>query len=379
MVFILVKMRKLFYFFIASLCVGSTLSSCNEELDLIGEFKETAVVYGLLDQADSVHLIKITRAFISPDQSSLTTTQIADSNYFDQVDARIEEWIDGVKMRTWNLHDTTITNKSENGIFYAPEQKLYVFYTNSSEPLLSGYDFSPNKNINYKLVANINNGEFTVQGETSIVSGISTTTDSWNYSFSFKKSTGEYKTPTINVNVGNSYILNTTLDVDYEEFIGGTSSIKRMSWKLGEIDVTPGTSYNFTANGVTFYEQMAASCATSDPLVDKRNMVGITVRVTGGSEEFYNYMLVNQPSSSIAQNKPTYTNLEATNDHQVIGILGSRYIYKVYHPFVSIQQSVRCLDFYSTKELCVGVYTNPYLFCSNHSLDIANGESWACN
>jgi hypothetical protein len=64
-------------------------TSCNEEVNLIGGFEETAVIYGLLDQSDSLHYIKINRAFIGPG-NSLDIAQIPDSNYFDQVDAKIE-------------------------------------------------------------------------------------------------------------------------------------------------------------------------------------------------------------------------------------------------------------------------------------------------
>ena len=49
---------------------------------MIGDFKETAVVYGLLDQSDSVHYVKINRAFIGPG-NSLEFAQIPDSNYFE--------------------------------------------------------------------------------------------------------------------------------------------------------------------------------------------------------------------------------------------------------------------------------------------------------
>ncbi|TAF89039.1 MAG: hypothetical protein EAZ48_01940, partial [Flavobacteriia bacterium] len=59
------------------------LSSCEEDIILDGDFVETAVVYGLLDQADSIHMIKITRAFIGPG-SALDIAQIPDSSYFEQ-------------------------------------------------------------------------------------------------------------------------------------------------------------------------------------------------------------------------------------------------------------------------------------------------------
>ena len=104
------------------------LNSCNDKIDLIGDFQETAVVYGLLDQSDSIHYIRINRAFIGPG-NSLEFANIPDSNYFDQVDATITEYVNGNETRAWILNDTLVDNKDTNGIFYAPEQKLYYFTT----------------------------------------------------------------------------------------------------------------------------------------------------------------------------------------------------------------------------------------------------------
>ena len=104
------------------------LYSCNEKINYVGEFKETAVIYGLLDHADTIHFIKINRAFIGPG-NALEIAQIPDSNYFDQVDATISEYMDGNLIRTWELRDTLIQNKDTNGVFYAPEQKVYYFKT----------------------------------------------------------------------------------------------------------------------------------------------------------------------------------------------------------------------------------------------------------
>ena len=87
-------MRKLILFFL-TVC---SLWSCNEKIDLIGDFRETAIVYGLLDHSDSLHYIKITRAFIGPG-NALEIAQIADSSYFNTVEATIEEIEDGVVTR----------------------------------------------------------------------------------------------------------------------------------------------------------------------------------------------------------------------------------------------------------------------------------------
>ena len=73
------------------------------------------------------------------------------------------------------------------------------------------------------------------------------------------------------------------------------------------------------------------------------------------------------------------TNLTATGGHNIIGVFTSRYTYSVYHPYTAPSQFVRCIDKQSARELCVGSYTNSYFFCSQHSVDIAGGETWACN
>lgn len=366
------KMKKILASIIVLFAVIFGFQSCNDKIDLIGDFEETAVVYGLLDKADSVQYIKITRAFIGPG-NSLSIAQIEDSNYFNSIDATVKEYINGFETRTWTLNDTTINNKDENGVFFAPDQKLYVFYTPAGQELLD--------NAIYKLDINVNNGQFHVTAETGIVSGISTNTDQSTYSFKFAKNTSEYKSLSVVAQAGNSHVLNTSLEIHFDEFIGATATPNSVLWKLGEVEVNPGGSKSFVATGKVFYEQIASKCANSDPLIDKRNFTGITVHVVGGAEELYNYMLVNEPSSSLSQNKPTYTNLEASNDRKVIGIFSSRFTFSKYHEFSTpLSQFVRCLDKASTEVLCIGPDTAPYLFCSQHAQDLLpTPESWACN
>ena len=128
---------------------------------------------------------------------------------------------------------------------------------------------------------------------------------------------------------------------------------------------------------------MNQSCSTSDPLVDRRLFDRLTITVTGAAEEFYNYILVNQPSSALAQSKPTYTNLTATGDHPVVGIFSSRQTIQVEKPFfVSASQAyIRAIDKKSTQELCTGPITGTLLFCSDHPGDsiLGSEEFYSCN
>ena len=380
------KIKKYLCFIFISLGL-IVLNSCNEKIKLIGDFVETAVVYGLLDQADSLHYIKINRAFIGPG-NALEIAQIADSSYFTNVNATISEYLNGNLTRSWLLRDTILDNKDPNGVFYAPEQKVYYFKTmptgfngviqTSTNPQMT----SLNPQAIYKIDIVINNGAFSVSGETELVRGITSAAATQNFNFKFANNPGEYTSTGITVSsTGNSYVLNTQLKIAFNEWENNTYSEKSFFWNLGEADVLPSSSKIFTANGETFYDLMKSNC-TENSSISKRTFKGVTIKITGGAEELYNFIAVNKPSSGLAQSKPTYTNLTATNGKRVIGIFSSRQTVEIYHPFyVSPQQAyLRALDKKSTRELCIGSKTGLYLFCSNHPGDniVNQEESYAC-
>lgn len=370
-------MKKLFSAGIIAIVALLGFTSCEEDIKLSGDFQETAIVYGLLDVSDSLHMIKITRAFIGPG-NSLDFANIPDSSYFNSVEATISEKVNGIVVRSWTLQDTVVDNKETNGIWYAPDQKLYYFSTIGDSPL--------NKDAVYDLDIVVNGGEFEISGSTSIVYGLATTASQSTYSFKFAQGLADYKNASVAVNTGTgnnkAAVINTKLEIGYEEITGIDTVVRVFDWDLGEQEVATVESIkNFAAQGEVFYDLIKRHIESNDnPICDKRNMSYMRIKITGGGLDLYNYMVVNEPSSAIAQTKPTYTNLEASNGHTVIGIFSSVQTIDIFKPFHSTSsQFVRCIDRNSTLELCTGTYTGPYLFCSDHPTDIAQGYSWACN
>ncbi len=369
------------------------LFSCNEQIELSGDFKETAIVYGLLDHSDSMHYVKITRAFIGPG-NAVDIAQIEDSSYFNSVYATIEELEGGTVTRTWVLSDTVIENKDTNGVFFAPTQRVYYFKTlpttisnsgafgtvqTSPDPQLS----SLNPNAQYRLNADINDGLFRVSATTDLVNGLTTNATSQNFTFKFASNPGEYKAQSVTIsNTGNAHVVNAKIGINIAEYIGEDAVSQTIDWTIGENDVMPNSSITFSAQGETFYNRVIDN-VINDPLIDQRNFLGFEVVMTGGSEDLYNYITVNQPSSSLAQTKPTYTNLEVTNGYRVIGIFSSIQTIKTFRPFyVSPQQAfIRAIDKKSTQELCEGPITGLLQFCSKHPADnvVGNEESFACD
>lgn len=364
------KMKKLFTLYIVFIAIAISFTSCKDKLDLTSGAKESAVVVGVLDKSESAHFIKVTRTFIGDGvTSAVDIAQIPDSSYFDNVEIKVEEtFVNGATGRTWILHDTIIQNKSE-GVFYGPQQKVYVFYTPENQPLKDDGV--------YKLTVNIDNGRIVVQGKTTIVSGI--TLGSWandNGSINLTGSSdnlGVYSSENINVtNVGNSYKINGQVRFDYREFTTGLvdSTDHSINFNLGEKNVTPGANNNntFTFVGETFYKTLKERIPVSSS-IERRNQIGFNFVITGASRELTNYIEVNKPSGSLAQNKPTYTNLTINKGHTVIGIFASRYSVTKYKVAVGTYTNEQALNQKSRKELCIGPITGPLGFCSRHVSD----------
>ena len=355
-------MKKYLYSLIYLICVSFSITSCKEDVNLIGDFKETAIIYGLLDQSESTHLIKINRAFIGPG-NALDIAKIPDSSYFSSLDATITEYLGTTKTgKSWILEDTTITNKSENGIFYAPTEKLYFF------------NGVLNKDATYKLEVILYKGtskEFTVTGETNLVSGMICAQSSSNSSFDFIANDGSLSTQDITIsNSGKAAIVNATLKIFFSEYQDNNLLNKiSYTWNTGESEVSNGASFGTKLSGQLFYE-IIRDHVTNNSAINKRKLDSLQIFITGGSEEFNNYINANKPSSSLAQSKPNYTNLKVSEGNNVIGIFSSRQTLKISKKYFTPSFNYSCLSSKSREYLCIGAITGNLSFKSNHSADI---------
>ena len=341
-------------------------TSCSEKITLTNDQKETAVIYGILDQADTIHYIKINRAFSGTD-NSLVVAQIPDSSYFQDVQATVYEIKNGDTLRKWKLRDTLVDNK-EPGIFFGPTQKVYYFKTDTDNPLIG------ESGRTYFFRGKFNHSKFEVTGSTELIYGnslVSPVTNGSNYSFANGSiDSPEYYSTDIRFKPGNSVTTNTKLTVTFKEFIGQNYTLKSFDWNIGDMDVNGSSIVGISAAGTDFYGLIAKNC-TNNPSITKRQLASLELNVTFASEVLYNYINLNKPSSSLAQTKINYTNLTATNDMRVLGIFTSRNVksnLKLSYDTVD-QYTIRALDSQSTKELCLGYYTKLLLFCSDVPAD----------
>ncbi|WP_158276104.1 DUF4249 family protein [Brumimicrobium oceani] len=349
------------------------LSSCETKFSVNGEYVETPIVHFLLDQGKEIQYLKLNRTFLKEGNANEFAKQ-PELSYFDNVDATVEEIKDGVTLRTWTLKDTVIKNKKE-GAFYAPEQKLYFFRPDFVE--ISGTDTTYlDEDAFYRLKIDIDNGNHMVNGQTNLVSGVNITYPKPQISFNFAESdvssNGYRSTPISFSRSPEAGIFNLKIRFDYNEFIGSNYEKKSLLWPVGEI-TNSGTSTSgatIFAEGEQFYKYLQNNI-DENPAVTKRQIEGIEIQLVGGSKDLYTYMLTNEPSSSLAQNKPTYSNVDGA-----LGIFSSRVTVTQYKDaFFGVNS--RALNENSTKELCNGQFTAPLKFCSHLASDV--NTNFSCN
>ena len=108
----------------------SLFFSCSKDLNINDDWKEIMVVYGLLNPNDSVHYVKITKAFLGPGNALQYATIPDSSNFGGKIRVRLDEY-DGTTLIGSTFLDTTMITNKDTGIFYFPDQLIY--YTQASD------------------------------------------------------------------------------------------------------------------------------------------------------------------------------------------------------------------------------------------------------
>ncbi len=329
-------------------------TSCKEEIIVVSDQKETAVIYGVLDPSESIQYIKITRA-INGTANALEEAKNEPANYFDDVNATVFEIINGDTVRRWKLRDTIVSGRGA-GLYYGPTQKVYYFSTTTTKPLKG------ESGVFYHFQAKLNN-KYTVSAITDIVREVAINNPSYQFATTNVGKDG-YAETSLNVFSGTATVVNVHLDILVQEkSADNTTRIVTLPWKISESSVLVGKFINLSINGEEFYKTIADNFK-NQPNVNQRKLIGIDLTTTFGSSTLEKYIALNKPSSSLAQTKPNFTNITSKDDLRLYGIFTSTNKIIRNSRFSPAPQQIRVIDVYSSKELCNGKLTNGLNFCT---------------
>ena len=310
-------MRK-FIIFLLTLSLMSTFS-CSTDFNINAEWKDIAVVYGLIDQSDTVQYIKLNKVFLG-DADAYIMAQEPDSNYYNSAEVFLEPLQNGNNIydNLGNIERIQLVETNdiikEDGVFSIANNTLYK----TTETLYEIYD--------YKLVINIP-GKDEITSTTSLVEDLKIIKPTTNPAEKVGLYNGQadefldYKVEFSPTETGTLYGLVIRFhyrehhnDGVHDQYIDWVQSNKKRPSIIGV-----STTMNMTIAGGSFYEFVNNNIEQVDPAI-KREAVGLDFIFIVAGEELTLFMEVNGPSQGIVQEKPAFTNI--TNG---IGIFSSRY------------------------------------------------------
>ncbi|MDT8412378.1 MAG: hypothetical protein RQ875_07955 [Vicingaceae bacterium] len=317
-------MKKIFYTPLLIVFIF-TLFSCETKVDLNAEFKDITVVYGLINPSDSVHYVKINKVFLPEDGVNANTLAANQANFnyaADELTVTVDEYRgdNGNFVASYSLLRTENEIPKDEGVFDNSVNVLYKF----TAPTINRNNIYQLKIYNSKL-------DKEITSETLIVGNSSVTSPTLSQKMAFwigGTNNGGFANRSISFNTGkNVGRIDAKLIFNYTNYFVASSGIppqpQQVVMRMGELKTTNSVDGNelleWTMEGATFFDNIAASVPTTLPNLSHREIGNVDLQFVIAGTELNVYMEVTEPSNTVNQDKPNYTNVE-----NGLGIFSSR-------------------------------------------------------
>lgn len=283
---------------------------CNNELDVTSDWKEVPVLYGLLNPGDSIHIIKVTKAFLGDGDATLMALNPDSSQYGDELKVSLTE-IDpqGWYNATW-VFDTMWIHDKQPGTFYSGDQKLYRV----KAPL----------NPLCKYLVRIENTKtgMSAYAETALVGPISILKPRGGLKYFSFTSNADIQAEVAEAANGKVYQMVIRFNFAEVNLTTGDTTFRYIDWVFPNKKVTSLTGngsekITWSFPGTSFYTNIKAK-VKEDPNV-KRIPGMVDFMAYAGGDELNTYIDITTPINTIVTDRPDFTNV--TNGR---GLLSSR-------------------------------------------------------
>lgn len=345
------------------------LSACSTEVDVNAPYDSRTVVFGLLEPSADTQFVKINRTWLG-EANNFDVALIRDSSEYPTgaFEGILEVLNGSIVVETFPINEIELADKSDDGIFFAPEHKAYYFLTPGGL----------NSNRDYRLRIVFPDRE--VEAVTDVIPPIigsiqfppaGATTFQMNWA-SVTPSGTTYNNPTFRWNTSpNARRYEATLLIYMTERVWSDQAhtnlveerLRVLEWNLGEAitnNITGGETINLPANGESFY-RFLQSRLQADPFVTREFGIWDSNEqfsrcfdfvLAIANDDYNTYLNVNEPVTSIIQERPQFTNVA-----NGLGLWASRSSDAVLG-FGFSEGSIR--------ELVNGQFTNELNFCSSN-------------
>lgn len=287
-------------------------SSCNNDINTNAPAKEIMVVYSLLNTNDTVHYVRVNKAFLTQGESALEVAKDNNIIYFDSIEVKIEEYDVGTStpiFRTSYTLQKDLSIAKDTGIFSNYPNVLYSLKQHLNE------NYMYRIVITNKLTGNIAIAETRLVhnptlSNPSLVTNLYLIDPTRNLSFSW---TGGK----------NAKVYDMNLRFYWDEYDSATNQIIDsnvfIDWGVvGDKQISISGQIRNNVPAKNFYSFLASRLPHQ--IGKYRVPKKIDFVYWAADDEFFLYRRVNTPSVGIVQAKPEYTNISNGN----FGIFASR-------------------------------------------------------
>ncbi len=309
----------LFFSLIAILLI--TVSSCKQDFDITADYKEIPVVYGLLNQQENTHYIRIQKGYLI-DGNALVAAGISDSVYYaDSLTVLLKPFFNnspsGSPFTLHKIDGNLIGLPKDTGTFANTPNILYTFTGNLDQNKTYKLEITNNSNgkkitAEVKLVKDFiistprKGNKYNLQNANPVNIRWNTAENAGIYDLVVRFYYTEYRLS------DNSFYRDTFVDIPFAK-----SALIDFGANNGEIPLSSGAVLNY----------MAENVKSDIEVIREFNIKkGMEFKFAAGGTELANYIKFNQVQGGIASNEALspYTNIAGG-----YGLLSSRYYKQV--------------------------------------------------
>ncbi len=282
--------------------------SCDNELHLTENKKETSIVFGFLNPADTAQYIRVERAFVDESISALEIAQIPDSIYYENLDVKLVRLADNRVFQLEEVDGNTEGYIKEDGAFATAPNTVYKILTDSLDFVADGEEI-------FELRIKRSESDTTITAQTIIVEQPHLTKPKDASSLAFT-AISDTKIRWLEKESLNIYDVKVYVHIKQQNFdTGGGFVDTTLVWDLAN---------NVRDKEVVIPYQNFFTFLKSELVEDeniRRRFTSLDVELFGAGEELENYVNVLQANLGItsSQEIPTYTNMS-----DGLGIFSSR-------------------------------------------------------
>ncbi len=334
------------------------LSSCETDVELEAPYKNTPIIFGVLDFTADTQFVRINKVFLGAG-NAVEFAGIRDSVEYKPEE--VEAWL--YKKSGTNIVDSIqleriVKPSRDPGIFFDTDIAFYytdeVLFTESEIGQIQSND----GNWKYELVARIKGETYRAETDFPDARDANITFPPFStFKVPFYRASGDrFERVDIRFNKRANtarYQGVVRLNYNYTREDGTVVTDQYIDFQLGVIDNQSANNQTeealFTFNGENWFGFVGERLKAT-PGIRKVQIENLESRITGGNETLNTYINLAQPISDFTPVTATFTNF----DNGAIGILGSRRT--IIREFQMSEQSLQALN---SSELTVFEAFNP--------------------